>query len=194
MADYPRMEKNMSENAEVTNNNDASVEETVAEETVNNDAAEQTDIDWKKEARKWEQYAKANKADKELADKWREYESSQKTEHEKLAEELAKEKAEAAQARATLLKYELATEKNLPADALKLLKGSTREELEEEADILLSLLSESVKPKQPQPNPEQGKPAGTSGQISKDELKNMSAQEIMAAKKEGRLDDVLGKN
>jgi len=43
-------------------------------------------------------------------------------------------------AKAALLRYEVAAEKQVPADALDLLVGSTREELEAKADRLLSFV------------------------------------------------------
>ena len=165
--------------------------EEVATDTVNDNetAAEQkTDIDWKAQARKWEARAKA---DKELADKYRQYEESQKTEYEKLQEELARFKAEAESATLAKTKLEVASEKQLPKEALDLLVGSSREELEAKAEALLSLIGKSVKPSI-QPNPEQGKPANSSNQItSREQLKDMAAAEIMEAKATGRLDTLL---
>lgn len=149
------------------------------------------ETDWKAEARKWESRAKA---DHELANKWREYETSQKSEHEKLADELARVQAEASQASATLLRYEVASEKGISGDATKLLKGSTREELETEADLLLSLIADQSKPKTPKPDENQGKPAPSSlGQLTREDLKGMTDAEIVKARTEGRLDDLLGK-
>lgn len=171
------------------------VDETVTDE-VTTDAAEQKEVNWqaeaeklKAESRKHEARAKENF---EYAKKWKELEDSQKSESEKLNEKLAALEAENAKMKTEALINAVASEKNIPSKALKLLTGSTREELEASADEILSIISESAQPTKPLPNPEQGKPAGTSGQISKDELKNMSAAEIMAAKKDGRLDDVLG--
>lgn len=183
----------MSETTNDATGNEETPVDTPVDNTDTNAPAEgeqQTEgTNWKEQSRKWEARAKADKA---LADKWREYESSQKTDYEKLVEELTAAKTEAASATANLIKYEIAAEKQLPANALALLKGATREELEAEADILLTLIADPAKPKQPQPNPEQGKPAGTNGQISKEELSNMKPAEIMAARREGRLDDILG--
>lgn len=146
--------------------------------------------DWKSEARKWETRAKA---DHDAALKWREYETSQKTEHEKLADELARVQAEASQASATLLRYEIAAEKGITGEATKLLKGSTREELESEAELLLSLIANQSKPSI-QPDANQGKPASANiGQLTQAELDTMTPSEIMAAKAAGRLDELLGK-
>jgi hypothetical protein len=169
------------ESAEVEANDTDSKIETAAEQTTES-------TDWKKEARKWEARAKA---DKELADKYREYESSQKTDFEKLQEELNDYKSKAEANELAKLKLEVATDKELPREALDLLTGSNREELEAKAEALLSLIGKSVKPNI-QPNPEQGKPAVTTNQItSRDQLKGMTNAEIMEAKATGRLDALL---
>lgn len=152
-----------------------------------------TEVDWKAQARKWEARAKDAQADRELAAKWREYENNQKSEHEKLADELARVKAEASEASSKLLRYEVASQKGIPSDALTLLNGSSREELETAADTLLSLIADQSKPKTPRPDDNQGKPASSAiGQLSKEDLKGMTPQQIMEAKVAGRLNDVLG--
>lgn len=148
------------------------------------------ETDWKSEARKWETRAKA---DHELAAKWREYELSQKSEHEKLADMLAQKEAEASQATAELLRYRIAAEKGITGEATKLLKGSTQEELETEADLLLSLIANQSKPKTPLPDENQGKPAPSQiGQLTRADLKTMTPKEIVEAKAAGRLTDLLG--
>lgn len=151
------------------------------------------DVDWKAQARKWEARAKEAQADRELAAKWREYESSQKSEHEKLAEELAKANAIASEATSKLTRYEVAAIKGIPADAIDLLNGSTREDLEAAADKLMSLIADQSKPKSPRPDDLQGKPAtGNVGQLAKADLAGMTPAQIMEAKAAGRLNDVLG--
>lgn len=125
--------------------------------------------DWKAEARKWEKRAKDANSFKEAADKWHEYEASLKPAQERMAEELAATKAEAESARTALLRYEVAAEKEIPAEAVKLLQGSTREELEEAADALLALIANQSKPKSPKPDASQGKPA-TSGSSTADQF------------------------
>jgi hypothetical protein len=151
------------------------------------------ETDWKAQARKWEARAKEAQADRELAAKWREYESSQKSEHEKLAEELAKANAIASEATSKLTRYEVAAEKGIPAEAIDLLNGSTKEDLEAAAEKLLSLIADQSKPKTPRPDELQGKPAnGNAGQLTQADLKSMTAAQIMEAKANGRLNDVLG--
>lgn len=81
--------------------------------------------------RKEAQEAKAKAAD---------FEDRDKSELEKLTGKLTKAEQEKADAESRLLRYEIATEKQIPADALDLLTGSTREELEAKADKLLELV------------------------------------------------------
>jgi hypothetical protein len=146
----------MSEEIENTTEQSESVEQAEAQ-------AEVQETDWKAEARKWESRAKAAKADSEAAAKWRDYEKSLKPEQERLAEELAQIKAEASEATTKLMRYEVATQKGVPSDAVDLLTGSTKEELESAADKLLSLIANQSKtPTKPDVN--QGKAA--SGGIS----------------------------
>jgi hypothetical protein len=151
------------------------------------------ETDWKKEARKWEARAKEAQTFKEQADKWREYEQSQKSEHEKLAETLASAQATASEATAKLTRYEVASQKGIPAEALDLLTGSTREELESAAEKLLSLIANQSKPAL-KPDTNQGQPAPQNvGQLTKEDLATMTPVEIMKARSEGRLNEVLGK-
>lgn len=174
--------------------------ETKEEPTVEADKTEEPqgtkdETDWKAEARKWENRAKAAKSDSEDAAKWREYESAQKPIQERLAEELAQAKAQTTDAAAKLLRYEIAAAKGITGEATKLLKGTTQEELESEADLLLSLLANQSKPKTPMPDENQGKPAPTAvSQLTRDDLKTMSPDEIDAAKKAGKLNEILGIN
>jgi hypothetical protein len=134
------------------------IEQTETTETVSEPQAqaEAIETDWKSEARKWEARAKAAKADSEAATKWREYEKSLKPEQERLAEELAQIKAEASEATVKLMRYEVASQKGIPSDAIDLLTGSSREELESSADKLLSLIANQSKP-QIKPDINQGK-------------------------------------
>lgn len=168
---------------------------TVDTSTATEEPQGKPETDWKSEARKWESRAKASKVDADDAAKWREYELSLKPAQERLAEELATKTAEAEQAKATLLRYEVAAEKGISGDATRLLKGSSREELESEAELLLALIANSNKPKSPLPDENMGKPANTAlGQLTEADLKGMKPDEIVKAKAEGRLDTLLGRN
>lgn len=150
--------------------------------------------DWKAEARKWEKRAKDSSADRELAAKWREYEAAQKPAQERMAEELATTKAEAESARVALLRYEVAAEKNIPPEAIRLLNGSSREDLEEAADALVALMATQSKPRTPVPDESQGRPATAKlGQLTKEDLANMTPSEVNEARRQGRLAELLGK-
>jgi hypothetical protein len=174
--------------------------ETVTEQTdevapVEAPQGEPTDAtDWKAEARKWEKRAKDSSADRELAAKWREYEAAQKPAQERMAEDLATAKQEADSARVALLRYEVAAEKNIPAEAIRLLNGSTREDLEEAADALVALMATQSKPRTPVPDESQGRPATQKlGQLTEGDLANMTPAEINEARRTGRLADLLAK-
>lgn len=158
MANYPQGEhRNMSENE--TNTAPAETEAPTVEEAAPQGEAT---ADWKAEARKWEQRAKA---DFDAANKWREYEVSQKTEYEKLADELSEYKAQAVEAQRKALLYEVASAKGIPAEALDLITGETAEAIEASADKLAALIAANQKTTtSPVPDANQGKPAsaGTS--------------------------------
>lgn len=135
------------------------------ESTENVEVAPQgvTETDWKAEARKWEARAKAAKADVEDASKWREFEQNQKSDFEKLADELARTRAEATEASTKLLRLEIASRKGVPNEAVELLQGKTQEELEAAADKLMTLIADQSKQTPSiKPDSNQGKPiAGT---------------------------------
>ena len=161
-------------------------------ETPQGEPAEATD--WKAEARKWEKRAKDASGDRELAQKWREYEAAQKPAQERMAEELATTRQEAESARIALTRYEVASEKGIPPEAIRLLNGSSREELEESADALVALIATQSKPRTPVPDESQGRPATAKlGQLTEADLRDMTPSEINEARRQGRLSDLLGK-
>lgn len=140
-------------------------EETETVETVVNDepqgeSVESQDLasqleEWKSHSRTWEARAKAAKAD---AEKWREYEQSQKTVEERRAEELAQIQRELEAERTARLRLEIAADRGITGEALTLLDGSTREEIEAKADALQALIASQQKAKIPAPDPLQGRP------------------------------------
>jgi hypothetical protein len=69
-----------------------------------------------------------------------ELEDAQKSELEKAQTKAQREAERAAEAQAKLLRFEVAAEKQVPAEALDLLTGTTRDELEAKADKLLELV------------------------------------------------------
>ena len=60
-----------------------------------------------------------------------------------------------------LIRYEVAAEKGIPADAIKLLTGSNREELEDSANTLMALIAKQSETRAPKPDPTQGRVAAT---------------------------------
>lgn len=112
------------------------------------------ETDWKAEARKWEQRARENKG---AADKLAEIEESSKSEAQKLAERAEAAEKALAETTATALRNEIALTKGLTPSQAKRLVGSTREELEADADDLLRDLSAAAGPRAPKPDANQGR-------------------------------------
>lgn len=140
------------------------VEDTNTAEVVEEPQGSETD--WKAEARKWEKRAKEANQFKEAADKWQEYEKSLKPEQERLSDALKQAQADAQSAKIALLRYEVAADKGLPAESIKLLNGANRDELEEAADSLMAIIAKQSEPKTPKVDPTQGRVSqnGTSTQ------------------------------
>lgn len=135
--------------------------------------------------------AKKDKAREELAVKVQKYEDENKTESEKLlsAKEAAEKRADEAEER--LMRAEVAAEKGLTAKQAKRLTGTTREELEADAD---ELLAEFAPTKSASPDLKQGvRSTSSQGQLTREDIAGMSPQEVDKARREGRLDRVLGK-
>lgn len=74
-----------------------------------------------------------------------EFENAQRSELERATAKTTKAEQRAAQAEAKLLRFEIATEKQVPSKLVPLLTGTTREELEAQAALLL----ENAKPADP---------------------------------------------
>ena len=114
----------------------------------------------------------ANKASRkqiaELQAKLKEYEDANKTEAEKTAERLATLEKDNAASRSRAERLEVALDKGLPKALAARLQGSTREELEADADELLKLVGEQ-KPASPKPDPSQGHGGGGAKPTSMEE-------------------------
>jgi Spy/CpxP family protein refolding chaperone len=105
---------------------------------------------WKAMSRKHEAQAKANA---DAANKLKELEDAGKSEAEKLTAKAAEAEDKAAKAEARALRLEIAAAKGLTPAQAKRLVGGTKEELEADADELLSTF----------------KPADTAGESDKDD-------------------------
>lgn len=93
--------------------------------------------------------ARAAKAEADLKALQQQIEDSKKTAEQKAADDIAKARAEASEAAAKALRYEVAANKEgFPLALAARLTGSTKEELEADADKLMSLI-----PKAPEAAP-----------------------------------------
>lgn len=120
-----------------------------------------------------------------LVAKAREFEESQKTELQKLTEQLDEARADAATAQQHALRLEVGTAKGLPPELISRLEGSTKEQLEADADVLAKL----VPPRDTDPN--LGPHGSGPSQLTRDALKTMTPEQIEKARTDGRLDTLL---
>jgi hypothetical protein len=86
---------------------------------------------------------------KAKAAKLDEIEAANASEIEKAQAKATKAEQAAAQAEAKLTRFEVAAEKQIPADALDLLNGSSREELEASAEKILALVKNRTTQNEP---------------------------------------------
>jgi hypothetical protein len=134
-------------------------------------------------------------ADAEKASKWDAAEAAQLSAIEK-----AEKRAEAAEkelnsTRLEALRASVALAKGLTPTQAKRLIGSTSEELEADADELLADIKNTKPGSAPSSEGQgkQGEPVGQTKQItSRDQLKNMSREEQLAAYKNGELKALTG--
>lgn len=121
--------------------------------------------DWKAEARKWERRAKEARteasANAAAADRVRELEDSDKSEAEKANRRVAEAEAKATAAEARALRVEVALDKGLTLSQARRLVGTTREELETDADELVETFGgkKADDGKPGDGKPDDGKPA-----------------------------------
>lgn len=156
------------------------------------DTAQQ--VDWEAEARKWKELSRKNESRmKENAEKARLYDEAQeqgKSELQKAQEAAAKAEARAAAMEAEALRARVAAATGVDAD---LLSGSSEEELRASAERLLAWRGAQV-PK--------GAPATDAGvrgdeiraarQLTREDLKKMSPAEIIKARQDGQLNNMMG--
>ncbi len=171
---------------EVSDAQDAPVADGAAEK------AQETD--WEAEARKWKELSRKNEARmKENAEKAKLYDEAQeqgKTELQKAQEAAAKAEARAAALETKVLRAQVAAAKGVDAD---LLSGTSQEELEASADRLLAWRGAQT------PKGAPSSDAGVRGdeiravkQLTREDLKTMSAEQINQARRAGQLNDVMG--
>lgn len=109
--------------------------------------AESTDVEKLNAALKSERAARkaAEKRAKEFETRSRELEDKDKSESEKAIASAAEWKRRAEESEATLIRLEVATERKFQAEAVPLLSGTTREEIEASADRLAAFAASNVK-------------------------------------------------
>lgn len=156
------------------------------------DTAQQ--VDWEAEARKWKELSRKNESRmKENAEKARLYDEAQeqgKSELQKAQEAAAKAEARAAAMEAEAMRAKVAAATGVDAD---LLSGSSEDELRASAERLLAWRGAQV-PK--------GAPATDAGvrgdeiraarQLTREDLKKMSPAEIIKARQDGQLNNIMG--
>lgn len=126
------------ENTPESGQEPASTDEPVVKQTF--------DADYVKQLRA--EAASHRKEAQEVKQRLQELEDRDASELEKAQNKVTKEAQRAEAAEARLTRYEVAAEKQVPAEAVELLTGSTREELEAQADKILSF---AAKPEAPAP-------------------------------------------
>lgn len=155
--------------------------------------------DWKAEAEKWKAFARkhedAAKANAEKAKRFDEFEESQKTELQKAADAAAKAKAEADAVRAELARMQAAVKYGLSEDDLDLLgTHGGPEEIEQRAERLAARLrlAEENKPKPDFGGGDRGTDVtAKGGQLTAEDMKRMTPEEIVQAQADGRFSDLL---
>lgn len=152
--------------------------------------------DWEAEAKRWKDLARKHedraKENFDKAKQFDEFTEAQKTEQEKLLARAEAAEKKAAEVELRALRAEVAAEKGLTAAQAKRLVGATREELETDADELVETFKAATK----RPDfggGDRGTDVGvkTPQITSRDQLKRMSPEEIVKAKSEGRLNEML---
>lgn len=103
---------------------------------------------------------KANNEAEKLRLKLKEYEDRDKSELEKLAESQAAAERRAIEAEMRALRLEVAAEKGLTASQAKRLVGSSREDLEADAEEILRDFPAASQSRTPRPDPSQGSRGG----------------------------------
>lgn len=145
-----------------------------------------------------------NKATKkalaEVNAKLAEYEQAKMSDLEKLTLRAETAEKELAEKKRALLVVESARKHNLSDDLMQFITGDTPEEVDKQAQLLaekLSFAATSTKteaPTKPRMKPVSGNGADndSAGQLTQDDLRSMSPVEIAKARKDGRLNNLLG--
>ncbi len=168
-----------------------------SEKTTGTETGSEKVTDWQAEAEKWKSFARKHEDEvknlRPAAKKLAELEEANKSEIEKAQARAEAAEKELNQSRLEALRAQVALDMKLTPSQAKRLVGATREELEADATELLADLKNTA-PAAAASSEGQGKQGEVVGQTkqitSRDALKSMTAAEIVAAHKEGRLDEL----
>lgn len=150
--------------------------------------------DWEAEAKKWKELSRRNEARaKENAEKARlfdEHEERGKSELQKALDKAAQAEARVKALEVQATRAQVSAAKGVDID---LLSGSTLEELEASADRLLAWRGAQVPKGAPSSDAGvRGDEIRAAGQLTREDLKKMSPSEIIKARKDGQLNDIMG--
>lgn len=155
-------------------------------------------VDWKAEAEKWKALSRKNetaaKSNAEKAKRLDEIEEQSKSELQKAldAKDAAEKRAAALEVETT--KARVAAAKGVDAS---LLTGTTEEEITQAADRLLAWRGEPTTPKPPASTSAndagaRGDTVGGPSQLTREDLKSMTPAQINEARRQGRLNQIMG--
>lgn len=158
----------------------------------------ETVTDWKAEAEKWKALSRKNedtaKANADAAKELAAIKDADKSELQRISDERDAARDDALRNGSDRLRYEVALDMGLTKRQALRLVGSTREELEADAAALLDEIKDTKPAPAPSPDGQgkQGEPIGGVKQLSESDLDSMTADQIVKARKEGRLDQLMG--
>src|SRR5690606_3339290 len=132
----------------------------------------------------------------ELKSKLAEYERAQMTEAQKLQADYEAAQKELANLKREMALKDVTSKYNLPEELTQFVTGDNAEEMEAKAKLLAEKIAATPaeipgKPKL-RPTPGNGAADDTPGQLTREDLKSMSPDEIVAARAAGRLNEVMG--
>ena len=134
-------------------------------------------------------------AEKKIADfeaKLQQIEDSEKSELQKALDAADKFKSDAATATQELDRLKVLSETGLDPSMAEFLTASDADGMREQAERLAAATAAKNEPRTPAADPTQGAKPGNAAQLTQADLNSMSASEIEAARKDGRLNNVLG--
>lgn len=133
----------------------------------------------------------AEKATSEALAKVKAFEDAQKSETERLADQLQQYQTEAATAKAEALRLRVAAETGLPADLHEFLVGDDEEQVRAQAQKLMAATAAATDPRRPAPDPTQGAKQGAGkDQLTRADLAGKSPEWIEEQRRAGRLDHI----